>query len=71
MLVNHHLSVSMFLPLSLEHIQSKLQQRFSDISGSKDLSIPKLKRIMDSDRYYGIKPTEAEEEPNNNSRQND
>jgi len=54
-------------PLSLEHIQSKLQQRFSDISGSRDLSIPKLKRIMDSDRFYGMKPTEAEEEAESNN----
>ncbi len=62
-------------PLSLERIQAELQQRLSEISGSRDLSIPKLKRILDSDRFYGMKPTEAdeeeEEELNNSLPQND
>ena len=60
-------------PLSLEQIQTRLQQRWSDISGSRDLSLPKLQRILDSDRFYGLRITEMddEEEPNNNSHQND
>lgn len=60
-------------PLSLEQIQSRLQQRLSDISGSRDLSIPKLQRILDSDRFYGLRIAEMddEEEPNNNLLQND
>jgi hypothetical protein len=55
-------------PLSLQQIQARLQQRLSDISGTRDLSVPKLQRILDSDRFYGLKITETddEEEPNNN-----
>jgi len=54
-------------PLSLQQIQARLQQRLSDISGSRDLSIQKLQRILDSDRFYGLRITEtdADEEPNN------
>jgi len=60
-------------PLSLEQIQARLQQRLSDISGSRDLSIPKLQRILKSDRFYGLRIAEVddEEEPNNNLLQND
>jgi len=60
-------------PLSLEQIQARLQQRLSDISGSRDLSIPKLQRILNSDRFYGLRiaETDDEEEPNNNLLQND
>jgi len=55
--------------LSLEQIQAKLQQRLSDTSDSRDISIPKLKRIIDDDRFYGVKQIngngEAEpQEPN-------
>ncbi|UCG83388.1 MAG: hypothetical protein JSW38_00765, partial [Dehalococcoidia bacterium] len=55
-------------PLSLQQIQARLQQSMSDISGSRDLSIPKLQRILDSDRFYGLRIAEIddEEEPNNN-----
>ncbi|UCC60653.1 MAG: hypothetical protein JSW38_04780 [Dehalococcoidia bacterium] len=69
-------------PLSLQQIQARLQQSMSDISGSRDLSIPKLQRILDSDRFYGLRIAEIEdeeepnnnllqEEPSNNSLQND
>ena len=43
-------------PLALEQIQEKLQERLSDSSEPRDLSIPKLKRIIEKDRYYGLKP---------------
>jgi len=53
-------------PLSLEQIQEKLQQRLIDSSEPRDLSIPKLKRIIDQDRYYGLRPVAPAdvEEPN-------
>jgi len=43
-------------PLELEQIQEQLQQRLGDFGGTRDVFIPKLKRILDSDRYYGLKP---------------
>lgn len=50
-------------PLSLEQIQEKLQQWLNDTSSSRDLSIPRLKRMLDDDRFYGVRPIdEAEEE---------
>ena len=54
------------MPLALEQIQEKLQQRLSDSTEPRDLSIPKLKRIIDEDRYYGLRPTTSTdvEEPN-------
>lgn len=53
-------------PLALEQIQEKLQERLSDSSEPRDLSIPKLKRIIEKDRYYGLKPVTPTdvEEPN-------
>jgi hypothetical protein len=53
-------------PLTLEQIQNKLQQRLTDTSGFRDLSIERLKRVIDSDNYYGLRPTTLEgvEEPN-------
>ena len=42
-------------PLEVEQIQEQLMQ-ISDISSVRDISIPKLKRILDNDRYYGLKP---------------
>jgi hypothetical protein len=53
-------------PLSLQEIKDKLQQRLSDTSGPRDLSIHKLKRIIDYDCYYGLRPTTLPgvEEPN-------
>lgn len=54
------------MPLALEQIQEKLQQRLSDSTEPRDLSIPKLKRIINEDRYYGLRPTTSTdvEEPN-------
>jgi hypothetical protein len=54
------------MPLALEEIQEKLQQRLSDSTEPRDLSIPKLKRIIDEDRYYGLRPVTPAEggEPN-------
>lgn len=46
-------------PLALEQIQEKLRQSLSESSGARDLSIPKLKRIIDNDRYYGLSPVPA------------
>ncbi len=53
-------------PLALEQIQEKLQERSSESSEPRDLSIPKLKRIIEKDRYYGLKPVTPTdvEEPN-------
>ena len=51
-------------PLALEQIQEKLQQRLSDITEPRDLSISRLKRIIEEDHYYGLRPaapTEGEE----------
>jgi len=50
------------LPLNLEQIQEQLQKWLGDSSNARDLSIPKLKRILDNDRYYGLKPAPSEEE---------
>ena len=41
-------------PLELEQIQEQLQKYLSD-SHAKDISIPRLKRIIEHDRYYGLK----------------
>jgi len=49
-------------PLNLEQIQEQLQKWLGDSSNARDLSIPKLKRILDHDRYYGLRPAPAEEE---------
>ncbi len=58
-------------PLALEQIQEELQQRLSDTSGPRDLSIPKLKRIIEEDRYYGLRPAApADVEETNTSPQN-
>jgi len=59
-------------PLALEQIQAKLEQRLSDTSGPRDFSIPKLKRIIDKDRYYGLRPaTPTDVEEPNTSPQSD
>jgi len=47
-------------PLKLGQIQEQLQQ-LGDISGTRDLSIPRLKRILDNDQYYGIRPVPEDE----------
>ena len=49
-------------PLNLEEIQEQLQKWLGDSSNARDLSVPKLKRILDNDRYYGLKPVPLEEE---------
>lgn len=41
-------------PLALEEIQEQLQ-RLNDISGARDLSLPRLKRIIENDKYYGLR----------------
>jgi hypothetical protein len=48
-------------PLKLGQIQEQLQQ-LGDISGTRDLSIPRLKRILDNDQYYGLRPVPENEE---------
>lgn len=48
-------------PLELEEIQERLQQCLGDSSGARDLSIPKLKRIIENDRYYGLRPVSTVE----------
>jgi hypothetical protein len=48
-------------PLKLGQIQEELQ-KLGDISGTRDLSIPRLKRILDNDQYYGLKPVPENEE---------
>jgi hypothetical protein len=48
-------------PLKLGQIQEQLQQ-LGDISGTRDLSIPRLKRIIDNDQYYGLRPVPENEE---------
>jgi hypothetical protein len=49
-------------PLNLEQIQEQLQKWLGDSSNARDLSIPKLKRILDNDRYYGLRAIPVEEE---------
>lgn len=48
-------------PLSLEEIQAGLQERLRESTEARDISIPKLRRIVDSDRYYGLRPVPTEE----------
>ncbi len=43
-------------PLGLEQIQEQLQQRLGDFGATRDIFISKLKRIIDNDRYYGLRP---------------
>ena len=58
-------------PLALEQIQGKLQQRLSDSSEPRDLYISKLKRVINEDRYYGLRPiTPPDVEEPNTSPQN-
>ncbi|HUV51693.1 MAG TPA: hypothetical protein VMW64_01285 [Dehalococcoidia bacterium] len=48
-------------PLGLDQIQEQLQKYLGDTS-AKDISLPKLKRIIENDRYYGLKPAPESEE---------
>ena len=49
-------------PLNLEQIQEQLQKWLGDSSNARDLSVPKLRRILDNDRYYGLRAIPLEEE---------
>ncbi len=50
------------LPLYLEQIQEQLQKWLGDSSNARDLSVPKLKRILSNDKYYGLRPVPLTEE---------
>jgi len=49
-------------PLDLGQIQDQLQQWLGDSGNARDFSVPKLKRILENDRYYGLRPAPDEEE---------
>jgi len=49
-------------PLNLEQIQEQLQTWLGDSSSARDFSVAKLKRILENDRYYGLRPAPTEEE---------
>ena len=49
-------------PLELEQMQEQLQKSLGDASNARDLSVPKLKRILSKDQYYGLRPAPLEEE---------
>jgi len=49
-------------PLELGQMQEQLQKWLGDTNNARDLSIPKLKRILDNDRYYGLRPAPLTEE---------
>jgi hypothetical protein len=49
-------------PLELGQMHEQLQKWLGDTNNARDLSIPKLKRILDSDRYYGLRPAPLMEE---------
>ena len=49
-------------PLELEQMQEQLQKWLGDTSNARDLSVPKLKRILSNDQYYGLRPAPLEEE---------
>jgi hypothetical protein len=48
-------------PLGLDQIQEQLQKYLGDTS-VKDISLPRLKRIIENDRYYGLKQAPESEE---------
>lgn len=48
-------------PLTLEQIQERLEQYLSESAEPRDLSVSKLKRIVDNDRYYGLRLAAADE----------
>jgi len=49
-------------PLELEQMQEQLQKWLGDTSNSRDLSVPKLKRILSNDQYYGLRSVPLTEE---------
>lgn len=51
-------------PLDLKEINSKLKEWLLQTGDYRQVSIQKLSRIMESDRYYGFRPF-PEEEPKN------
>jgi len=48
-------------PLELGQMQEQLLKWLGDTTNSRDLSILKLKRILDNDHYYGLRPAPAAE----------
>ena len=59
-------------PMSLEQMQARLLQHAGDMTGSRDISVPKLTLIIDNDRYYGMTSIELDDEEDlNSSPQND
>ena len=59
-------------PLTLKQIQARLLQHAGDVVGSRDISIPKLKLVLDHDSFYGLKLTESnDDEEASTSPQND
>jgi len=49
-------------PLELGQMQEQLQKWLGDSSNARDLSVPKLKRILSNDKYYGLRPVPLTEE---------
>jgi hypothetical protein len=49
-------------PLELGQMQEQLQKWLGDSSNARDLSVPKLKRILSNDQYYGLRPAPLTEE---------
>jgi hypothetical protein len=49
-------------PLELEQMQEQLQKWLGDTSNARDLSVPKLKRILSNDQYYGLRSVPLTEE---------
>jgi hypothetical protein len=49
-------------PLDLGQMQEQLQKWLGDSSNARDLSVPKLKRILSNDKYYGLRPAPLTEE---------
>ncbi|MEE8470909.1 MAG: hypothetical protein V3S51_06235 [Dehalococcoidia bacterium] len=42
-------------PLDLEQLQAKLEECLRDSISPRDLSVTKLRRIIDNDSYYGLR----------------
>jgi len=48
-------------PMTLEEVQTRLQDKLRESGDLRDISLPKLRRIIESDRYYGLRPVPSEE----------
>jgi hypothetical protein len=48
-------------PMTLEEVQTRLQDKLRESGDLRDVSLPKLKRIIESDHYYGLRPAPSEE----------